>query len=87
MEPVLRVYEGCARAYLGEMEGANIVKLHHFSAKVSYLFYPDFDTVAHPVLLRSLKVSLRALQLLTPGEWEGCVNISAKIAIQPRLDL
>jgi DNA phosphorothioation-associated putative methyltransferase len=45
------------------MEGANIVKLHRFSGKVSYLFYPEFDTVAHPVLLRSLKVSLRALQL------------------------
>ena len=45
------------------MEGANIVKLHRFSGKVSYLFYPDFDTAAHPVLLRSLKVSLRALQL------------------------
>ena len=43
LEPLLRVYEGCARAYLGEMEGANIIKLHRFSGKVSYLFYPSFD--------------------------------------------
>jgi DNA phosphorothioation-associated putative methyltransferase len=63
LEPILRVYEGCARAYLGEMEGANIIKLHRFSGKVSYLFYPTFDTEAHPVLLRSLKLSLRTLQL------------------------
>jgi DNA phosphorothioation-associated putative methyltransferase len=63
LEPLLRVYEGCARAYLGEMEGANIIKLHRFSGKVSYLFYPTFDTDAHPVLLRSLKLSLRTLQL------------------------
>ena len=63
LEPILRVYEGCARAYLGEMEGANIIKLHRFSRKVSYLFYPTFDTEAHPVLLRSLKLSLRTLQL------------------------
>ena len=45
------------------MEGANMVKLHRFSGKVSYLFYPDFDDVAHPSLARSLKVSLRTLQL------------------------
>jgi DNA phosphorothioation-associated putative methyltransferase len=57
------VYEGCARAYLGEIEGANILKLHRFSGKMSYLSYPDFDTEAHPALLRSLKISLRTLQL------------------------
>ncbi len=63
LEPILRVYEGCARAYLGEIEGANILKLHRFSGKMSYLSYPDFDTEAHPALLRSLKISLRTLQL------------------------
>lgn len=63
LEPILRVYEGCARAYLGELDGANIVKLHRFSGKVSYLFYPTFDTEAHPVLLRSIKLSLRTRQL------------------------
>ncbi len=56
-------YEGCARAYLGEIEGANIVKLHRFSGKVSYLSYPNFDAEAHPMLTRSLKISLRTLQL------------------------
>lgn len=63
LEPILRVYEGCVRAYLGEIEGANIAKLHRFSGKVSYLFYPTFDTEAHPALFRSLKISLRTLQL------------------------
>ena len=63
LEPILRVYEGCARAYLGELEGANILKLHRFSGKVSYLSYPDFDSVAHPTLLRTVKLSLRNLQL------------------------
>jgi DNA phosphorothioation-associated putative methyltransferase len=29
----------------------------------TYLCYPDFDREAHPALLRSLKVSLRTLQL------------------------
>jgi DNA phosphorothioation-associated putative methyltransferase len=63
LEAVLRVFEGCARAYLGEMEGASVIKLHRFSGKVSYLFYPGFDTDAHPALLRSIKLSLRSLQL------------------------
>jgi hypothetical protein len=28
LEPVLRVYEGCGRAFLGEVEGANLIKIH-----------------------------------------------------------
>ena len=59
LEPLLRVYEGCARAYLGEVEGANLIKLHRHSGKVSYLVYPDFETDPHPALLRSIKLSLR----------------------------
>ena len=63
LEPLLRVYEGCAHAHLGEMKGANLIKLHRFSGKVSYLFYPTFDTQEHPALLRGIKVSLCSLQL------------------------
>jgi DNA phosphorothioation-associated putative methyltransferase len=63
LEPLLRVYEGCARAYLGEVEGANLIKLHRSSGKVSYLVYPDFDTDPHPALLRSIKLSLRTREL------------------------
>jgi DNA phosphorothioation-associated putative methyltransferase len=63
LEPLLRVYEGCGRAYLGEVEGANVVKLHRFSGKLSYLVYPDFDTDPHPALLRCVKLSLRTRQL------------------------
>jgi DNA phosphorothioation-associated putative methyltransferase len=63
LEPLLRVYEGCARAYLGEVEGANLIKLHRFSGKVSYLVYPDFDTDPHPALQRCVKLSLRTRAL------------------------
>ena len=63
LEPLLRVYEGCARAYLGEVEGANLIKLHQHSGKVSYLVYPDFETDPHPALLRSIKLSLRTREL------------------------
>jgi len=63
LEPLLRVYEGCARAYLGEVEGATLIKLHRHSGKVSYLVYPEFDTDPHPALLRSIKLSLRTREL------------------------
>lgn len=63
LEPLLRVYEGCARSYLGEIEDANVVKLHRFSGKVSYLSYPGFESDPHPALMRSVKLSLRSLEL------------------------
>ncbi len=56
----LRTYEGCARAFVGDVEFANIVKLHYKGAKVSYLEYPDFDRDPHPALARALTVDLQA---------------------------
>jgi len=63
LEPILRVYEGCARAYLGEIEEANVIKLHRFSGKISYLTYPEFDTDPHPALVRSVKLCMRSRHL------------------------
>ena len=63
LEPLLRIFEGCARSYLGEIEDTNIVKLHRFSGKISYLAYPNFDKKPHPELIRSVKLSLRTLDL------------------------
>jgi DNA phosphorothioation-associated putative methyltransferase len=63
LEPLLRIYEGCGRAYLGEVEGANIIKIHRRSGKLSYLIYPDFEDDPHPVLLRSVRVNLRTRQI------------------------
>ena len=63
LEPVLRVYEGCGRAYLGEVEGANLIKIHRFSGKISYLIYPGFDHDPHPALFRSVKLDMRTRQL------------------------
>ena len=63
LEPLLRVYEGCGRAYLGEVEGANLIKIHRRSGKLSYLVYPEFDDDPHPALLRSIRVNLRTRQI------------------------
>src|SRR5947209_4634710 len=63
LEPLLRIYEGCGREYLGEVEGANIIKIHRRSGKLSYLVYPDFENDPHPALLRSVRVNLRTRQI------------------------
>jgi DNA phosphorothioation-associated putative methyltransferase len=63
LPPLLRVYEGCARAYVGSVEGANILKLHHQKPQVSYLSYPNFETDPHPALRESLKVRFTGLQI------------------------
>ena len=58
LDTCLRIYEGCARGYLGLVEGANIVKLHRQEPMVSYLSYPDFDKIPHPALIGSLSLKL-----------------------------
>jgi DNA phosphorothioation-associated putative methyltransferase len=35
LDPLLRIYEGCTRAYLGEIDGANLIKPHRHSSAVS----------------------------------------------------
>jgi len=55
---ILKVFEGCARRLLGEVEEATLIKLYRTGKGVSYLAYPDFDRVAHPSLRRSDVVDL-----------------------------
>lgn len=63
LSSVLRLYEGCARAYLGRVEGANIIKLHRGEPKISYLSYPDFESNPHPPLAESLNVHLQTFRV------------------------
>ena len=60
---VLRVYEGCARWLVGEVDGANLIKLATDRPKVSYLEYPDFDRDPHPALRRTTYVRIGALDI------------------------
>lgn len=63
LEPLLRIYEGCGRAYIGELDGANLIKIHRRTGKLSYLFYPEFDVEPHPALQRCVKLNLRTRQI------------------------
>jgi DNA phosphorothioation-associated putative methyltransferase len=63
LDPLLRADEGCARADLGEIEGADLIKLHRHSGQVSHLVDPDFDADPHPALLRSIELDLRTREI------------------------
>jgi DNA phosphorothioation-associated putative methyltransferase len=63
LSQVLRIYEGCARAYIGAVEGANIIKLHRRNPQVSYLAYPEFERDPHPALQASLIVPLQTFRI------------------------
>ena len=63
LPPLLRLYEGCARGYIGRVDGANLVKLHTVEPKVSYLSYPDFDSDPHPALASSMTVHLQTFRV------------------------
>ena len=63
LPPLLRLYEGCARGYIGRVEGANVIKLHTDEPRVSYLSYPDFDSDPHPALAEGMTVHLQTFRV------------------------
>ncbi|MCY7336215.1 MAG: DNA phosphorothioation-associated putative methyltransferase [Chamaesiphon sp.] len=63
MDSKLRLYEGCASRNIGGTEDANIIKFHKDKPCISYLYYPDFESIAHPVLQWAMLIDLRDLSL------------------------
>lgn len=61
LSPLLRLYEGCASRTIGRPREATVVKFHTGKPKISYLFFPAFDTEPHPALQTSMQISLRDL--------------------------
>ena len=61
---LLRVYEGCASRVYGRLENTNIIKIYYNRPKISYLYYPNFDTVAHPTLQTTMEVDLQSLAVV-----------------------
>jgi len=63
LDPLLRLFEGCAARTIGRPEAATVVKFHCRKPKITYLFYPDFDTDPHPALHTSMEIDLRDLDV------------------------
>lgn len=61
LDPLLRIYEGCASRTIGRVDGATLIKYYTDQPQISYLFYPDFDTDPHPSLKASITIDLKTL--------------------------
>ena len=59
LPPQLRTYVGCAEKLYGDVEQADLVKIHIGSGKVTFLEYDSFDKSPLPRLLSRVKVNLR----------------------------
>jgi DNA phosphorothioation-associated putative methyltransferase len=64
LDPMLRLYEGCANRTIGRMSEATLIKFHLQQPKITYLFYPDFDSEPHPRLHTSIDISRNLYMLL-----------------------
>jgi len=60
---LLRLYEGCASRNFGRLEETNLIRFSWRKPVITYLACPDFDQVAHPVILHSMTVSLNTLNI------------------------
>ena len=63
LDPLLRLYEGCASRTIGRSEEATVVKFHIQKPRITYLAYPNFDKKPHPELHTSMTVELRDLRV------------------------
>ncbi|MBE9011957.1 DNA phosphorothioation-associated putative methyltransferase [Pseudanabaenaceae cyanobacterium LEGE 13415] len=63
LDPLLRLYEGCASRTIGRPEEANVIKFHCRKPKITYLVYPNFDADPHPALYTSMQIDLRDLHV------------------------
>ncbi len=60
---LVRLFEGCASNTIGRLAHANVVKFHFNTPRISYLYYPNFDTESKPKLQSSLSINLINLEV------------------------
>ena len=59
----LRCYVGCAAKLYGDIDTADLVKIHVRSGKLTLLFYDDFDLSPLPRLRERIKIDMRAQKI------------------------
>jgi DNA phosphorothioation-associated putative methyltransferase len=63
LDPLLRLYEGCAARTIGRPQEATVVKLHRHKPQVTYLEFADFDQDPHPALVSTMAIDLQDLRV------------------------
>jgi DNA phosphorothioation-associated putative methyltransferase len=64
LDPLLRLYEGCASRTFGRLDSVTLVRFHLDRPQISYLYYPNFDDDPHPALQTSMHVKLQDLNVI-----------------------
>ena len=60
----LRVFVGCATHLYGDIDEADLIKIHSRSRKLTVHLYDDFETALLPILIERVKIDLREQHLL-----------------------
>jgi DNA phosphorothioation-associated putative methyltransferase len=63
LDPLLRLYEGCASRTVGRLENVTLVRFYLHEPKIAYIFCPDFDTNPHPRWQMMMQIGLQDLQV------------------------
>lgn len=63
LDPILRVYVGCATALYGDVQSADLVKIHIGSGKITLIKCDDFIDSPLPRMLERVKIKLRSQEL------------------------
>ena len=71
LDPILRVFVGCATAFSGELPETNLIKINRMKRKVSFLNYINFDSDPHPALANSFVIDLMKFSV---KEWIQSVD-------------
>ncbi len=64
LDPLLRIYEGVVSRAIGRMDEATLIKFSLKKPRISYLFYPNFDQEAHPLLHTRMDIDLIDLRVI-----------------------
>jgi DNA phosphorothioation-associated putative methyltransferase len=63
LDPILRLYEGCASHTIGRMDDTTLIQFHTQRPKISYFHCPDFDTNPHPLIKTIMQIDLQDLRV------------------------
>ena len=73
LSPQLQECDRQARLLLPEESEFTLIKFNYEQPKISYLFYPNFDTDLHPALHNSIQVDLKA-QIVQQRDYQNSPN-------------
>ncbi len=68
---ILRIYIECAARLYGDPRQADLIKLHVYTGKLTFLHFDDFDGKTLPELVTRVKIDLRRLFVLVVDHSEG----------------